>query len=136
MRKVIKTVGLIWISSDRLLLVRPRKAKAFYMPGGKPLPGEGDIEALHREIKEELGTSLTDGEPKFYGTFEAQAYGEPADTQVQIKCYTSGLRDVPAPHSEVAEIRLFTYGEYCSSPITAPAVVLIMMELRSQGLIK
>ena len=53
--------GLI-ISGDRLLVCQRRKDGAFPLkwefPGGKVEPGEGDLRALRRELREELGIEV------------------------------------------------------------------------------
>ena len=55
MKKNIETVALIHIKDKKLLLVRPKSKKIFYMPGGKRDEGEDNLKALIREIKEEIG---------------------------------------------------------------------------------
>jgi 8-oxo-dGTP pyrophosphatase MutT (NUDIX family) len=132
---VIETVAIIYIKSRKLLLVRPRGAMAFYMPGGKPEPGEGEVAALRREIDEELGTAIEDLGSQPFGKYEAAAYGKPEGTRVRITCYLGGLRDSPLPQAEVDELHLFTYAEYCSMPEVAPAVVKIMEDLHARGLV-
>jgi 8-oxo-dGTP pyrophosphatase MutT (NUDIX family) len=55
-------VGAIIHQGDRLLLVQQRKVRAFGLwsfPGGHVEAGESLLEALEREITEELGLSLT-----------------------------------------------------------------------------
>ena len=35
----------------------------FYLPGGKPAPGEAPLECLRRELEEELGVGIAAAEP-------------------------------------------------------------------------
>jgi 8-oxo-dGTP diphosphatase len=52
-------------AGDRLLCARrsapPRFAGRFELPGGKVEPGEDPVDALHREIAEELGVRIEVG---------------------------------------------------------------------------
>ncbi len=54
----IEVVALAHLVDKRLLLVRSSGKDGFYLPGGKPDPGESDREALSREIREELGCGI------------------------------------------------------------------------------
>lgn len=132
---LIRTVGLVHIKHCQLLLVRPDGKRAFYLPGGKPEANEDGLAALRREIDEELGTGIVPGTIEHYGTFEEQAYGFDAATKVRIECYTAELTDAPAPNAEIAELRYFHGAEYLAMADTAPAVRMIVDDLRDHGLI-
>ncbi|MEU4807096.1 NUDIX domain-containing protein [Actinosynnema sp. NPDC023587] len=63
--RLIRCVGgVVHDSTGRLLLVRranhPGEGR-WSVPGGRVAPGEGDAEALSREIREETGLSVTVG---------------------------------------------------------------------------
>jgi 8-oxo-dGTP diphosphatase len=68
--------ALIDDGAGRLFLVRKRGTSAFMQPGGKIDPGETALDALVRELDEELGFAPARGEIGFLGTFCAEAANE------------------------------------------------------------
>jgi 8-oxo-dGTP diphosphatase len=54
-RKISIAAAVIADASGRLLLVRKRGTSAFMLPGGKIEPDEEPVDALVRELREELG---------------------------------------------------------------------------------
>ena len=66
---------------DRMLVVRKRGSAFFMQPGGKIDAGETPVEALHRELAEEVALDLA-GTPNPLGVFEAPAANEPGATVV------------------------------------------------------
>ena len=76
---IIEVVGaVIRDASDRLLTVRKRGTQRFMLPGGKREPGEDDLTALARELREEIGVTLVSA--RRLGHFEAPAANEPDST--------------------------------------------------------
>ncbi|MDQ0939046.1 NUDIX domain-containing protein [Streptomyces sp. V1I1] len=111
MTEVIEKVAWVRLENGRILVVRSRGKDAYYLPGGKPEPGEGAHESLIREAREELGVELLPGSITPTVTVQAPAHGEPAGTIVRIACHTADYRGVPAPHSETAELAWLTHGD-------------------------
>ena len=58
----INCAGLIVLKNRKLLLAFSNNKKAFYLPGGKVDANETSLQALQREIKEELNILFLNGE--------------------------------------------------------------------------
>lgn len=69
--------ALIDDGKGQVFLVRKRGTSAFMQPGGKIDAGETPIEALLRELTEELRYTPTRNELRYLGSFEAEAANEP-----------------------------------------------------------
>ncbi len=98
----LTSVGWLHVRDGRLLGVRTRGRDRFYLPGGKPEPGETDEEALIREVREELGLVLTDVRPAF--TVEAPAHGLAVETDLTMHCFHAVASGEPQPCGEIAEL--------------------------------
>ena len=136
MKSLIETVALIHIKDKKLLLVRAKSKKAFYMPGGKKEKGEDEETALIREIKEEIGVDIEKNTIKFFGIFEAQAYSKEKGVIVRISCYRASHTGQIRPLAEIAETEYFTSAQYGRKDETAPAVRLIFNALKERKLIE
>lgn len=133
---IIETVALIHIKGKKLLLVRPKSKKIFYMPGGKRNEGEDNLKALIREIKEEVQLEIDPRTVDFYGTFEAQAYGKDKGVMVRVHCYTANHSGTVQSSSEIDEVAYFSQEEYIKGLDQAPAVKLILQDLKKKGLVE
>ena len=71
--------AVILDEQNRLLPVRKTGTLAFMQPGGKPEPGETDLQTLGRELKEELGCEIDTDSARFLGAFRAIAANEPGE---------------------------------------------------------
>ncbi len=128
---MIRKLAWISVSERRLLCVRSRGREAFYIPGGKPEPGEDDVTALTREIAEELGIALVTETIRPHGVFEAPADGKPGSS-VRIETFLARGIGVPQPKAEIEEIRLIHASE--SVPVSA-ATRLILDRLEADNVI-
>jgi 8-oxo-dGTP pyrophosphatase MutT (NUDIX family) len=97
---------LAWMhfENKKQLVVRTKGKDKFYNPGGKRIPGETDIQALVREIKQELDIDIIPETAKLFGTYTAQADGKPVGVMVKITAYTADYKGIPKPSSEIEEI--------------------------------
>lgn len=130
------TVGYIYIENNKILLVKSFKHNAYYVPGGKLEAGEDEVSAIIREVKEEIDVDLDHQSIKHYGDFTNQAHDEPKGTQVSIVCYTAKHQGNPKPSNEIEKMQYFSHQEYHNIPELAPAVTLIIDDLKEKGLIQ
>ena len=58
MPDIIDKLALVYIRDGKMLMTRSRGKDKFYNPGGKRETGETNIQALIREIKEEMSVDI------------------------------------------------------------------------------
>ena len=95
----------ILITQDGLLLVKCDGIDDYLLPGGKVEDGESDLDALRRELMEELNIIPTD--PEFFGEYERITSPPRTDEKyiVRIRAYVTGFEGEPIPdQDEVLEI--------------------------------
>jgi 8-oxo-dGTP diphosphatase len=101
---VIRIVAAV-ILDDRnhVLVVRKRGTSSFMQPGGKIEPGEQSLEALVREIREELGARIDESSARMLGRYTAAAANEPGHV-VDADLFLVSLDGEPRPASEIDEM--------------------------------
>ncbi|WP_447747115.1 NUDIX hydrolase [Pseudomonas nicosulfuronedens] len=98
--------------AGRLLLVRKRGTQAFMLPGGKHEPGETSIQALLRELGEELDLHLSPSALTSLGQFQADAANEPG-MRVNAQVFVATLPHTVHPAAELEELAwLAPAGDY------------------------
>ncbi|KHO19135.1 NUDIX hydrolase [Mycolicibacterium setense] len=126
--RVIRIVAAVVLDEhDRLLLVRKRGTTAFMQPGGKIEPGEQPIEALAREVREELGVGFALSEAEVLGRHSAPAANEPGHS-VDAWLYLVRVDGEPQPQAEIAEmmwIDLAAPGDVELAPLTRDTVLAL-----------
>jgi ADP-ribose pyrophosphatase YjhB (NUDIX family) len=100
-RSIAIAAAVIADEAGRVLLVRKSRTSAFMQPGGRLNMGETAIDALRRELKEELGCLLVDSE--FLGFFAAPAANEPMHS-VEAALFQVVISGQLEPQAEIEEV--------------------------------
>ncbi|MFC4064406.1 NUDIX hydrolase [Actinoplanes subglobosus] len=129
---VVVAAAWVHVRDRRVLTVRAGDSDAFYLPGGKPEPGETDAEAAAREVLEEVGITVEPADLRPFVTIDAPAHGRPPGTRVRLVCFTGDSDGIPAPAAEITELGWFTSAD---APRCAPAIRLLLDELVKADLI-
>ena len=105
MSSVIRVAAALLIDpQQRTLLVRKRGTTAFMQPGGKIDAGETALQALARELFEELGLRIDPAQAVPLGRFSAPAANEPGH-EVQAELFEVLTAERVTPAAEIEEIR-------------------------------
>jgi 8-oxo-dGTP pyrophosphatase MutT (NUDIX family) len=97
--------GVVLDRDGRALLVRHSYVGGWHLPGGGVEPGETQIEALRRELREEANVELT-GPPSLHGVFFHPLYSR--RDHVTVYVVRQFLQIVPpVPNREIVEHGFF-----------------------------
>ena len=131
----LPTSGLLVIKNRKLLLAYSKNKKCFYLPGGKIDRGETALQALCREIEEELNLALHENELSYYTHISAPAYGENNGVIMEQDCFLLNKTVEPVAAAEIDELRYFTMKEYLSETNKAPGAVMVLEKLKEDNLV-
>jgi 8-oxo-dGTP pyrophosphatase MutT (NUDIX family) len=109
--QIIEKLAWIYIEDGKILSTKSKGRTKYYIPGGKRENGETDVQALSREIKEELSVELELPTLSFVGIFEAQADGHKPGILVRMTCYSANYIGTLRPDSEIEELVWLNYAE-------------------------
>lgn len=119
---MIKCVCLVEETEDQILLVQVRHREKYYFPGGKIDEGETLLEAIQREIEEELQLHFSQEDFTYIGKVIGEAYPQP-NTLTELNGFKVNQRinwnDVQMDN-EVTDIRWFNKSD---TQYIAPAVI-------------
>jgi len=127
--------GLIYIEERKLLLAFSNNKQCFYLPGGKIGAGESAAEALCREIAEEMNVTIQQGELSFYTHITAPAYGENEGIIMEQDCFLLSQPINPVAAAEIAALQYFSLDDYLCETNLAPGAVMVLQQLKKDGLI-
>ncbi|WP_215754974.1 NUDIX domain-containing protein [Acetobacter sp. P5B1] len=95
--------ALIFNDKGQTLLVRKKGSRFFMQAGGKIDAQETAVQALARELHEELGITVSLNESDFLGTFTAEAANEPGH-HIQAEVFRMTLSAPVTAQAEIAEV--------------------------------
>ncbi len=109
--------AMITNTSGALLTVRKKGSIYYMMAGGKIEKEETPLEALIRELHEELGLVIAPSTVTYLGIHQTQAVNE-ANTWVHATIFHLILPETPiVPHAELEEVKWLTYENYQQVPL-------------------
>lgn len=91
-------------TDGRTLLVRKRGTRAFMQPGGKIEAHEQPVNALARELEEELALNINPASATYLGLFSAPAVNEPG-FEVQAELFLLHIQQSVSPAAEIEEVQ-------------------------------
>lgn len=100
----IQKAGGVLIKDRRFLVTRSKGKEIFVAPGGKLEGKETAIEALIREMMEEVKLDILEADTEPLGTYTAQAAGNETKTLKMDVFLIHRANGDPVPSSEVEEI--------------------------------
>ncbi len=130
--KRIYTAGLIVVKDRKLLLAFSRNKQAWYLPGGKIDAGETALQAVRREVQEELNILIPEEELKWYYHITAPAFGE-VELMMEQDCFLHELTQEVVPSAEIGEVKYFDLEMYRKEPAQVPGVLIAFEKLVADG---
>jgi 8-oxo-dGTP diphosphatase len=114
--EILIAVAVILNSRNEMLVVRKRGTQHFMQPGGKIDAGETPLDALQRELREEINLDVAALDAEFLGIFHEEAAHEP-DTTVKAHAFAvKASTDIRAA-AEIEEIHWLPLADISVLPL-------------------
>jgi 8-oxo-dGTP pyrophosphatase MutT (NUDIX family) len=124
--RIIRIAAALLIDpTGRTLLVRKRGTVAFMQPGGKIESHEQPVNALARELEEELGLRIDPAHVTYLGQFSAPAVNEPGFT-VEAELFLLTIDASVSPAAEIEEVQWIdpiSVGDLPLAPLTRDVIL-------------
>lgn len=130
---MIDKLAWICVKNKKVLCCLSKGKNKYYSPGGKRENGENDIEALIREVKEEVNVDLIVDTIRYYGAFKAPAHGMPEGIYVKMSCYVSEYNGELEPNNEIEKIDWLNTNDL---EVLSDVGKIIFKDLKEKGLIE
>lgn len=128
----IDKLAWLYIKDGQILCARSKGKDTYYIPGGKREQGESDVEALIREIKEELSVDLQPSTIEYVRTFTAQAHEKPEGIMVKITCYLAEFTGEIQANAEIEEV---VWLNDKNTVLCSPVTMIIIDWLKSERIL-
>jgi len=125
--------AIITDAAGRTLLVRKTGTTAFMQAGGKIEPGESALDALVRELREEVGLEVDLDTTEYLGSFRAEAANEP-DTVIRAEVFAMTTDRIIVPGNEIEQVLWIETDEPFGvelAPLTRDTVLPLWVSRRS-----
>jgi mutator protein MutT len=116
MKKIVKVAGIITNSRGELVVVSKADNDTFISPGGKIEKGESKLEALKRELNEELSVDLLDAE--FFKTYSSNRAVHDPEFSLDIHVYlVKEYNGIIKASGEIESVVFVSYDDFLNKKI-------------------
>lgn len=124
---MIKVIAAAILNQEREILLCRKESLAYYIfPGGKPAIGEDMFTCLSRELKEELGCSISHATGfKFFDDNVSFIDKAPDGEDIEVHMFYVQCGPEPKPQAEIVELFWYRPGYKLTYPLTAMTTKVI-----------